>query len=254
MSGVQLSFRLLVFMTSILAIAAGCAHQSDDPAARPTASLSGPAKDPSEAPPARSAARDVPIDVSEGVILRPGVDGRLPVTVRWTYQGAAPETFAVDRRRKLLYLDDELATALDLRNGSIVWKVGSPPHSVLGGGLASDGGDVIGPSGQGRVRFFAPYNFDLTIDPQTGTRTAFRYAPGAVSDGLRSFPRPRPRDPSVKVALDRVVARSSDGRVAWRIDVREPMFGEARPIAVPGGVALLLSTGRVVVLDSGRPK
>lgn len=185
------------------------------------------------------------------MVLEPGADGRLPVSVRWTYQGAGPEAFAVDRRRGLLYLDDELATALDLDLGAVMWEVGSPRHSVLEGGLASDGGDIIGRSGRGGVRFFAPFNFDLTVDPASGRRTAFHSLVGNAPRGeLRPFPRPRPREQHVDVGSRRVVARGDDGEVLWRLRIhRRVWFWAMGPVAVPGGVAFVLSTGLLVVLD-----
>jgi hypothetical protein len=45
------------------------------------------------------------------------------------------------------------------------------------------------------------------------------------------------------------VAHGGDGRVLWRISVENTMFYPIRPIAVPGGVAFVLATGLVVVLD-----
>jgi hypothetical protein len=232
-------------------VAAGCgSDERQDPTPVPQGPYPSPVSQPTSTPTAGD--HNVPIVVADGVLLRPGADGRLPVTVRWTYQGAVPETFAVDRPRGLLYLDDELATALDLADGRVVWEVGSPPRSTLEGGLSSDGGDVIGRSGPASVRFFAPYNFDLVVDPATGTRTSFQYGGGAQARGdLRPFARPRPRDPRVAVGQRRVVARTADGRVSWRVRV-EPERANIwaiGPVAVPRGVAFVLSTGLVVVLD-----
>jgi hypothetical protein len=194
---------------------------------------------------------DGSLALAHGVVLHPGSDGRLTVSIRWTYQGAAPESFAVDRRRGLLYLDDELFTALSLPDGSTRWQVGSPPNSALEGGLSSDGGDRIGRSGPSGVRVFAPFNFDLTVDPVTGKRTAFRYPAASRPHGeIRPFPRPRPRNPHISVGLNRVVARAANGRVVWWISVKRPMYLNLSAVTVPGGVVFVLATGLVVVLDT----
>lgn len=233
--------RSLVLLIVILAVASGCA---DDEPQEPAVLSSVPRP---------SSVRDDAVTLGPGVTLRPGEDGRLPVTVRWTYEGGAPETFAVDQARGVLYLDDEYATALDLADGRILWQVGSPPSSSLEGGLASDGGDVIGITDRGDVRFFAPYNFDLSVDPETGTRTRFRDVAGDVPAGLRPFPRPSTLDPHVDVGLHQVVARGPDGRVVWSIDVGKAMYSESEAIAIPGGAAFVLATGLVVVLDHITP-
>lgn len=118
-----------------------------------------------------------------------------------------------------------------------------------GNGLTADGGVVIGLDGPGHVRVWAPYDYDLTVGRNTGRLTDLRLvAGGRMPAGLRPLDGPPPKY-RLGPYPERTVARDRAGAVAWKILVREPWIQTVGPIAVPGGMALVTSSGHLVVLD-----
>jgi hypothetical protein len=171
--------------------------------------------------------------------------GRTPVRVRWLQPLAAPETFAVDRHQ--IYVFDETAMAFRLRDGALAWETELPGRN----GLHADGGVVIGRDGPGVVRMWAPWNDDVSVDQRSGRLLSRRYpAGGDVPTSLDPFPAPSPRQLRVETwDPSEVVARTRQGRGAWRITVDEPWFQASPAVAVPGGLVLMTSSGHLVVLD-----
>ncbi|MGC4112894.1 MAG: hypothetical protein QM747_21250 [Nocardioides sp.] len=190
-------------------------------------------------------ADDGTVTLGPGTVLEPGPDGRLPVTVRWVHRLYDPAAIAVDGG--VVYAADEVLDALDLRTGTLLWYAENP----TGDRLQSSGGTVIGRAGPGQVRSFSPFEYDLTVQQDTGSIDHLGLAPGAHRPAsLTPFAAPRPDDFRVRVGTPgRIVARYPDGRVAWRIVVQEPMFEALRPIEIPGGMVLMASSGDLVVLD-----
>jgi hypothetical protein len=66
---------------------------------------------------------------------------------------------------------------------------------------------------------------------------------------------PRPPRYRAHVGLHRIVARTADDAVAWRVDVDESWFDPQPAIAVPGGLVFTTASGHVVVLgyDASTP-
>jgi hypothetical protein len=156
---------------------------------------------------------------------------------------AAAEALAVDGDR-LLVLDEE-AVALRLADGVEVWKAGDPSQT----GLEADGSAVIGVDRRGHVRMWSPHNFDLTVDRATGRFVSLRPVGGSdLPSDIRPLASPAAAytlgpDPARTLAVDRA------GQVAFEIRVREPWFDTVGPVSVPGGMALVTSSGHLVVLD-----
>ena len=184
-----------------------------------------------------------PIRIADGVTLTPGPSGQLPVSVRWVRETAAAEALAVDGGN--LLVADETAVALRLSDGTDVWRTGDPS----GHGLEADGSVLIGLDRRNHVRMWSPFNYDLAVDRASGRLVSLRAAGGGEPPaGIRPFASPAPRyrlgpDPRRTVAMDR------RGNVAFEISVREPWFDTVGPVAVPGGMALVTSSGHLVVLD-----
>jgi hypothetical protein len=200
----------------IAALLSGCGDvgdgQTSGASGTPTPAILGGA--PSE--PERDAAEQI----AYGLVLRPGADGRTPVRVGWLQPLSAPEAFAVDDRR--IYVFDDTARACRLRDGASAWETALPGRN----GLRADGGVVIGRDGPDVVRMWAPYNDDVSVDRRTGWLLSRKYPlDGDVPTSLSPFPAPAPQryrvetwDPAT------VVARTRQGRVAWRITGDEPWF------------------------------
>lgn len=168
----------------------------------------------------------------------------MPVRPRWVESLSLPEALAVDGDR--LYVFDETAMAFRLEDGALIWDTYLPWDE----GLASDGGARIGADGPGRIRFWAWYNENLVVDARTGEMIDRGPGGPAPPPTFREFRAPRPDRYDVDTTdLGHIVARGSDGRVAWSITVPEPQFDPVPAIAVPGGLVLLTSDAHVVVLD-----
>lgn len=183
------------------------------------------------------------VGIADGVTLVPGPGGRLPVKVRWVKEMAAAEGLAVDGGR--LLVADEVAVALRLNDGVEVWRVGDPSRN----GLEADGSVVIGLDGRDHLRMWSPYNYDLTVDRASGRLISLRAVGGSdLPTDIRPFASPTP---AYRLGPDpgRVVARDASGMVAFEIRVREPSFETVGPVSVPGGMALVTSSGHLVVLD-----
>jgi hypothetical protein len=194
-----------------------------------------------------SAAPGEPVTIAPGVTLRPGVDATLPVSVRWVRQLSAPETIAV--QGDTVYAADVAFSAFDLADGTLRWRAVEPS----GEGFDADGGVLIGSQGTDQVRVWAPFNYDLTVDGASGHIDRLRRGGEVSPQGFLPFAAPRSTAYRLHHDLTGVVARSPGGEVAWRISVDSPEYDETRPIAVPGGMVLLLSSGDLVALDLPRP-
>jgi hypothetical protein len=190
-----------------------------------------------------SAAPNEQVSIGPGVTLHPGDDGRLPVSVRWVRRLDAPETIAVEDGT--VYVADVADDAFNVADGTLRWQVLEP----TGEGFDSDGGVEIGTQGPDRLEVWAPFNYDLLVDKRTGDVVRLAGEP-EQGTRLRKLPAPRQTAFRVRMGLPDVVATYPDGRVAWRITVDEPMYEQVRPIAVPGGMVLLLSSGDLVALDA----
>jgi hypothetical protein len=197
----------------------------------PNAGLSTPSAEP-----------DQPVSIGPGVTLEAGDDGNLPVSVRWVRHLDAPETIAVEG--DTVYVADVSDDAFDVADGTLRWRVVEPS----GEGFDSDGGVQIGTQGPGRLEVWAPWNYDLVVDKRTGDVVRLAGEP-EKGTRLRRLPAPRQTAFRVRMGLPDVVATYPGGGVAWRITVEEPTYEQVRPIAVPGGMVLLLSSGDLVALD-----
>lgn len=202
-----------------------------------------PTPPPNEGLSSPTAAPNQPVEIAPGVTLDPGDDGRLPVSVRWVRHMYAPETMAVEG--DTVYVADVAFFAFDVTDGTLHWRVIEP----TGEGFDADGGVEIGTHGSGQVEVWAPWNYDLLVDKHSGEIDRLE---GDPVPGSKVTPLPAPRPTTafqVHVGLQKAVARYPGGAVAWRISVERPEFDEATPIAVPGGMLLLLSSGDLVALD-----
>lgn len=246
--------QLATLAATALLTTAGCGGPPDDPAdlgdpggSSATSSpvpTTNPGASESASVPGDAASGNQPVNIAHGVTLRPGVGGRLPVTVRWVQALSAPEAFAVER--DVVYAADEVAWAFRLADGSVKWEARAPSDE----GLAASGGVVIGLDGSRRVRIWAPFEYDLIADRNTGRLVALRAANGrTVPAGMKVLPAPAPTRYRVTAGLQRVVARRPDGAVAWSINIDEPWFDGSPAVAVPGGLVLLTSSGHLVALD-----
>jgi hypothetical protein len=184
-----------------------------------------------------------PVWIAAGVTLVAEPSGRLPVRIRWVKEMGVPEGLAVDG--DVLYVADEIARALYLADGSVKWETGNPTQD----GLESDGYVAIGLSGPDRVRLWSPYNFDLFVDRESGRFVSLRGAGEADPPaGKTPFPARAARY-RLGDDLKQSVARDKSGAVAFEIRVDEPWFDPIGPMAVPGGLALVTSSGHLVVMD-----
>jgi hypothetical protein len=195
-----------------------------------------------------SAAPNEPVGIAPGITLWPGDDGSLPVTVRWVRHLHGPEAIAADGNTA--YAADIAFEAFDLADGSLRWRTLEP----TGEGFDADGGVLIGTQGADQVRVWAPFDYDLTVGRETGEIADL--APGGARSpiGFTPFPAPRPLEMRVRAGSRRVVARDRDGRVLWQIAMGQPEFPPVPPIAVPGGMIVLLSSGDLVALDVPPPR
>lgn len=187
-----------------------------------------------------------PVHLARGVTLLPGADGRLPVTVRWVRHLYAPEAVAVDG--DTVYASDVAFDAFDVSDGSLKWRVIEP----TGEGFDADGGVEIGNQGPDQVEVWAPWNYDLLVDKQSGAIDRLDGDPVRGSE-LTPLPAPRPTAFKVNAGLPDVVAHYPDGAVAWRVSVDEPMFDPMKAIAVPGGLLVVASSGDLIALDVPAP-
>jgi hypothetical protein len=194
-----------------------------------------------------SAAPGRPVAISPGVTLWPGDDGLLPVTVRWVRQLYAPEAFAVDG--DTAYAAHVTFDAYDLADGGLRWRVMEPS----GEGFDADGGVLIGSQGPDQVRVWAPFDYDLTVDRTSGHIDRLRPGGDVSPIGFLPFPVPRTTAYRIHAGLHQVVGRRKGGGVAWRIIVDHPSYDTIRPVAIAGGMVLLLSSGDLVALDVPRP-
>jgi len=185
-----------------------------------------------------------PVTIADGVTLEPGDDGRLPVAVRWARALTAPEAFAVDG--DVVYAADEVLWAFRLSDGSVKWEA----EDSEGEGLGGSGAVVIGLNGPDQVRAWAPWEYDFTVDRQTGSVISHEIAEGEdTPTGMTIFPAPSPSRFRVEMGLEEIVAHTDNGDIAWRIVVADPQFDEQPAVEVPGGLALTTSSGHLVVLD-----
>lgn len=169
----------------------------------------------------------------------------MPVKIRWVKEMVLAEEIAVDG--DVLYVADEVARALYVADGSVKWQTGNPSEDAL----KADGVVAIGLSGPDRVRMWSPYNFDLVVDRDSGRLISLRPAGAAdLPSGMTRFPAPAAR---YQFSIDddpaRAVARDKSGAVAFEIRDRHPFFDPVGPVAVPGGLALVTSSGHLVVMD-----
>ncbi|WP_460715184.1 PQQ-binding-like beta-propeller repeat protein [Nocardioides dilutus] len=185
-----------------------------------------------------------PFVIAGGVTLEPGSDGNLPVSVRWLRSFYALEHIATDGA--VVYVSDEVVAALDASTGNYLWEASDP----RGDCLCADGGVVIGTQGPDRLRVWAPYNYDLTVDRGTGEIVRLTHRAGGDKPAdLKRMKGSRPEEYAINVKGNGVVARTSDGRVAWRILVDEPWFHPGPALALPGGLVVQLASGHVLALD-----
>lgn len=238
---------VVVGLTSAALLVTGCG-QSDSPTA--TSGVSAPAATGAANEPEASRSPEptpVPPDIiADGVTLRAGADGTLPVKVRWVQAFSAPEWIAVDG--DVVYVADEVLSAIRLSDGAVQWEAGGDSS---GNGLAADGGVRIGRDGPNRIRVWAPWNYDLTVNENSGRVLRHRrIAGGRKPPELTVFRISRPTRFRVNVwDPERVVARWPGGRVAWRIIIHEPWYPIGPAIEIPGGLVLLISSGHLVALD-----
>jgi hypothetical protein len=214
------------------------------PPAPDTALTTPPADDGLSTPSARP---NKPVGIAPAVTLWPGDDGQLPVSVRWVRHLYGPEAIAVDG--DTAYAADIAFDAFDLADGSLRWRTIEP----TGEGFDADGGVLIGTQGSDRVRVWAPFDYDLTVDRSTGE--ILDLAPGGTRtpQGFTPFPAPAPTSYRVHVGVKRVVARDAAGHVSWQISVGRPSVPPSRPIDIPGGLVLVLGSGDLVALDVPTP-
>lgn len=225
----------MVAALGLLVMLSACAE--DYPT--PTADSPGPESDPSATtptPPVESIALDAWNSV------RPGRDGALPVTVRWTHQLSIPENFYVVD--DVVYVSDECLITLSLFSGEELWRACKPS----GDGIYTDGGDEIGPAGPGRIRLWTWYNETLLIDTESHRVIESRPAGGNRPPGFVPFP----------AGLDRTYdfsgrqARNRRGQVAWSIRTIEPLQIPLGPVRTPSGGIVVTSSGLMVSLDYAR--
>ena len=206
-----------------------------------------PTPEPNDGLSTPSAAPNEPVGIAPGVTLWPGDDGRLPVAVRWVRHLEAPEAIAVDG--DTAYAADIAFDAYDLADGSLRWRTFEP----TGEGFDADGGVLIGTQGPDQIRVWAPFDYDLTVDRETGEIADLAAGGSRSPQGFLPLPSPRPVGLRVHVGFRHVVARDRTGRVLWQISVGEPMVDPMRAVDIPGGVLLVLTTGDLVALDLPAP-
>jgi hypothetical protein len=188
-----------------------------------------------------------PVGIAPGVTLWPGDDGLLPVTVRWVRHLYAPEAVAVDG--DTVYASDVAFDAFDVADGSLKWRVIEP----TGEGFDADGGVLIGTQTPDQVRVWAPFDYDLTVDRNTGEIDDL--APGGTRSpqGFTPLPAPRPTGFRVHVGTKRVVARDTAGRLRWQISVDVPVLDPMKAVGIPGGLLVVASSGDLIALDVPAP-
>lgn len=243
---------VLAAASSLVFLVAGCVGSSPrGPGARPPATIStAPSRDieptaPPTTTPTSQASAATSVALPQGVTLLAAPGQALPVRVRWVQTLSLPEQIAVDGG--VVYAVDYALWAFRLSTGTLLWETQDPSLN----GLSADGGVEIGLTAQQHVRVWAPYNYDLTADRQTGELIKLRRRDVPTSHrGMTVFPAPPPGRFRVNAWNPaRIVARWPDGRVAWRIVVAEPIVDNGPAIAVPGGLVLKTSSGHLVVLD-----
>jgi outer membrane protein assembly factor BamB len=194
-----------------------------------------------------TAGANQPVGIAPGVTLWPGDDGQLPVSVRWVRHLYGPEAIAVDG--DTAYAADIAFNAFDVADGSLRWRTFEP----TGEGFDADGGVLIGTQEPDQVRVRAPFDYDLTVDRNTGEIDDL--APGGTRSpqGFAPLPAPRPTAFRVHVGTERVVARDATGHLRWQISVDEPVFDPMRAVGIPGGLLVVASSGDLVALDVPAP-
>lgn len=250
------SARTILLVVAVVALGGAAVWALGDPASNPAGlgALPPPALD--TAPPTLpsddglstpSAGPNKPVGIAPGVTLWPGDDGQLPVSVRWVRHLYGPEAIAVDG--DTAYAADIAFNAFDLDDGSLRWRTIEP----TGEGFDADGGVLIGTQGPDRVRVWAPFDYDLTVNRSSGEIDVL--APGGTRSphGFTPLAAPPPTSFRVHAGMKRVVARDEAGHIRWQISVGRPSFPPIRPIDVPGGLVVVLASGDLVALDVPAP-
>src|SRR5205814_8110142 len=166
----------------------------------------------------------------------------LPVRVLWSFSGYE-EAVALDR--DVLYVIGGEVTAIRVSDGTRKWAFVRSD----GAALEASGGVVVGLADSKTVRVFAPTEFDLRIDRETGALVDLQNRTGAhPSPGLARCPPAPSKTFRVETDLEETPAYWPDGRMAWKIVVDTPSFDEGDPIEASGVLLLPLPTGDLVAL------
>ena len=183
------------------------------------------------------------MEIAEGLELLPGDDDTLPVRVRWVTAVDGSDAFAVDG--PVVYVAGAALAALRLADGTVAWEAEHPE----GYALEASGDVVIGLDGPQRLRVFAPWEYDLRVERETGRLVSMEEADGTVPADLVRFPAPPPSRVRVEPGVDETVAYWPDGRVAWRLLVAYPLAYEHPPVEVDDTIIAVTSSCHVVALE-----
>jgi outer membrane protein assembly factor BamB len=184
------------------------------------------------------------MEIAEGLELRPGAEGALPIRVRWVRLVGNIAAVAIDGDR--IYVASGTLTAFSLADGSVTWEAEHPE----GYALHDSGVVVIGLDGPGVVRAFAPSEYDLRVERATGRRISYReVVVGDAPAALVALPTPQPTCFRIEADLRETVAFWPDGRVAWRLVVEGPFIDALPPIDANGAIVCATSSCHLVVLD-----
>jgi hypothetical protein len=181
------------------------------------------------------------MNVADGLELLPGDDGELPVKVRWVAMADTPEAMAVDG--DTLFVAGFTLDAYRLSDGTLLWTCDDEE------GMEASGGVRIGIDGPDVVRVFAPWEFDVRADRQTGQLLSRQSAGGGAPSGFVPLVAPAPTTFRVVVTgLGETTAYWPDDRVAWRLAAETAIspFGQ---LEVDGAIVCGTASQHVVVLD-----
>lgn len=185
--------------------------------------------------------------MGKGLKLLRGEDRTLPVRIRWVVRTDTPEAVAVDG--DFIYVAGSEFIALRLSDGSVAWRWEEDYAFEASGDVQ------IGPDGADALRVFAPSEYDLRVDRQTGSLISIARSVGMLAPaGFSPFPAPPPTRFRIETGLKETIAYWPDGRVAWRLVVKHPFVDEQLPIDADGSIVYVTSGQHVVVLDPVEPR
>jgi hypothetical protein len=167
--------------------------------------------------------------------------GAPPVRVRWVHRDYVEAVAAHDGT---VYIVGGEVHAVDARTGATKWSYGSRMASHWKRTVVCASAWVPG----GSLEVFAPYNFDLLLNPTNGRQRRLRHNVGeAPPVTFHEFRRPIPTAYHVTIDGEGAVARRN-GRVEWRVAVGQSWVDPSEPIQVGKVIVLPLGSGDVIAV------